>query len=71
MSAGGRHWEVTLLPTSIEVEEGTKSVQAELSGDSASVMLWLWGRTGDAQVERSGDGVALSLLRHRLKLATQ
>jgi uncharacterized protein (TIGR03083 family) len=71
VSAGGRHWEVTLLPTSIEVEEGTKSVQAELSGDSASVMLWLWGRTGDAQVERSGDGVALSLLRHRLKLATQ
>jgi uncharacterized protein (TIGR03083 family) len=71
VSAGGRRWEVTLLPASVEVVEGMTSVQAELSGDSAHVFLWLWGRTGDAQVERSGDGVALSLLRHRLKLATQ
>lgn len=71
VSAGGRRWEVTLLPASVEVVEGMTSVQAELSGDSAPVFLWLWGRAGDAQVERSGDFVALSLLRHRLKLATQ
>jgi uncharacterized protein (TIGR03083 family) len=73
ISTGGRTWCVTLRQESVEVTPGDAGADAaaSIAGDPSDVLLWLWGRAPDACVLRSGDEVALRLLRSRLVLATQ
>jgi uncharacterized protein (TIGR03083 family) len=71
ISAGGRTWRVTLERNSVSVDEDGGDADAALGGDPSNVLLWLWGRSPDERVTRSGDGGALHLLRARLVLATQ
>ncbi len=71
ISTGGRTWLVTLEREAVSVTEGSGTEDATLGGDPSDVLLWLWGRSPDESVVRSGDEDALRLLRSRLVLATQ
>ncbi len=71
ISAGGSSWSVTLERGSVTVSEDGGAGDAALGGDPSEVLLWLWGRSPDERVTRSGDEAALRLLRSRLVLATQ
>jgi len=71
IETGGSAWMVTLDPTSVAVVRGSGPHDAALNGDPSDLLLWLWGRSGDDRVNRSGDAAALGLLRSRLALATQ
>ena len=71
ISTGGRTWRVTLERESVSITEDGGAEDATLGGDPADVLLWLWGRSPDQRVKRSGDEEALRLLRSRLVLATQ
>lgn len=71
ISTGGRTWFVTLEEKAMSVTEDGRAADATLEGDPSDVLLWLWGRSPDERVARSGDQEALRLLRSRLVLATQ
>jgi uncharacterized protein (TIGR03083 family) len=71
ISTGGRTWLVTLEEKAMSVAEDGRAAGATLEGDPSDVLLWLWGRSSDENVARSGDEEALRLLRSRLVLATQ
>jgi hypothetical protein len=71
IATGGRTWGVRLQKKSVSVTDDGEAVEATLGGDPSDVLLWLWGRSPDERVNRSGDEEALRLLRSRLVLATQ
>jgi uncharacterized protein (TIGR03083 family) len=71
ISTGGRTWHVVLDREAVSVLEGEGEADAGVTGDPSDVLLWLWGRAGDHQIERSGDTGTLGLLRTRLTMATQ
>ncbi len=71
ISAGERTWCVTLEKEAVRVTEDLGAWDATLGGDPSDVLLWLWGRSPDDGVERSGDEGAFRVLRSRLVLATQ
>jgi hypothetical protein len=71
ISTGGRTWRVTLERDKVSVAEDGGDTDATLGGDPSEVLLWLWGRSPDERVVRSGDQDTLRLLRSRLVLATQ
>jgi uncharacterized protein (TIGR03083 family) len=71
VSTGGRAWQVVLDREAVSVSEGGGEGDARVTGDASNVLLWLWGRVGDDQVERSGDAETLRLMRTRLTMATQ
>jgi uncharacterized protein (TIGR03083 family) len=71
ISTGGRSWLATLDRKSVTIAEAGGEADATLEGDPSDVLLWLWGRSTDEQVTRSGDEDALRLLRSRLVIATQ
>jgi uncharacterized protein (TIGR03083 family) len=71
VTTGGRAWEVKLDRESVEVTSPQGVPDAEISGDPESVLLWLWGRRSEAGLSQGGDPSLLSLLRARLKMATQ
>jgi uncharacterized protein (TIGR03083 family) len=71
ISTGGRTWRVTLERDKVSVDEDGGDTDAALGGDPSDVLLWLWGRSPDERVMRSGDQDTLRLLRSRLVLATQ
>jgi hypothetical protein len=71
ISTGGRTWHATLERDSVSIAEVGGDGDATLGGDPSDVLLWLWGRSPDERVTRSGDQDALRLLRSRLVLATQ
>jgi len=68
---GGRAWAVELLRDAVNVGASRGGEDAEVSGDSAAVLLWLWGRGSAAGLAHRGDVSLMALLRDRLKLATQ
>ncbi|HUY08753.1 MAG TPA: maleylpyruvate isomerase family mycothiol-dependent enzyme [Candidatus Dormibacteraeota bacterium] len=67
----GRGWEVELLPEAIHVYPPRRHADAEVSGEPQAVFLWLWGRGPATGLSHSGDASVATLLRNRLKLATQ
>lgn len=71
VSTGGRAWEVVLQRDSVQVTSPRGVPEAEVSGDPESVLLWLWGRRSEAGLGLGGDPSLLTVLRDRLKLATQ
>jgi uncharacterized protein (TIGR03083 family) len=71
ISTGGRNWLATLDRVSVTIAEDGGVGDAMLGGDPSDVLLWLWGRSTNEQIVRSGDEEALRLLRSRLVLATQ
>jgi uncharacterized protein (TIGR03083 family) len=71
ISTAARTWGVTLERESVTIAEDGGDADATLGGDPSDVLLWLWGRSPDERVTRSGDEDALRLLRSRLVLATQ
>jgi uncharacterized protein (TIGR03083 family) len=72
VSTGGRRWGVTLEREAVSIDEdGGTAADATLGGDPSDVLLWLWGRSSDDRVLRSGDEDAIRLLRSRLVLVTQ
>jgi len=71
VATGGRTWRVELERESVTVAEESGARDATLEGDPSDVVLWLWGRSPDERVTRTGDDQALRLLRSRLVLATQ
>jgi hypothetical protein len=44
---------------------------AQVSGDPATVLLWLWRRAGDEAVRIDGDAAAVGRLREMMEAATQ
>ncbi len=71
VSAGHRSWLVTLRSTSVELVRGEGAAVGTVTGAPAGVLRWLWGRAPDDAVERSGDPVAVRLLRDYLAVATE
>ncbi len=71
ISTGGRTWHATLGRESVSIAEDSVAGDATLGGDPSDVLLWLWGRSPDERVLRSGDEETIRLLRSRLVLATQ
>jgi uncharacterized protein (TIGR03083 family) len=71
ISTGGKTWGVTLEREAVSIHDDGGAADATLGGDPPDVLLWLWGRSPDDRVLRSGDEDAIRLLRSRLILATQ
>jgi hypothetical protein len=71
ISTGVRTWQVVLNREAVSVSEGGDDADAGVTGDPSNVLLRLWGRAADDQVERSGDTETHRLMRTRLTLATQ
>lgn len=71
ISTGGRTWLVTLERESVSVTQDDNDADAALGGDPSDVLLWLWGRSPDERMTRSGEEDAIRLLRSQLVLATQ
>jgi uncharacterized protein (TIGR03083 family) len=72
VEAGGRRWVCDLRETSAQVlDEPSGDVVATISGDPATVLLWLWGRAGDRTVQRSGNHEIVAEFRDRLLEVTQ
>jgi uncharacterized protein (TIGR03083 family) len=71
IATSDRTWRVGLERESVTIAEGGGARDATLEGDPSDVVLWLWGRSPDERVTRTGDDQALRLLRSRLVLATQ
>jgi uncharacterized protein (TIGR03083 family) len=70
--AGGSAWSVRLEDTGTVVEpEAHPSPDAELSGESGDVFLYLWGRVPLDALTRTGDETRIALMRARLAAATQ
>jgi uncharacterized protein (TIGR03083 family) len=68
---GGRAWEVELLRDAVKISAPQGGSDAEVSGEPEPVLLWLWGRGSSSQLSHDGDATLMTLLRDRLKLATQ
>lgn len=74
--AGGRFWLVAVGPDSVTVTDESydgldrPEPVADLSGEPASVLLWLWGRQDNDAVSFDGDAAVLAELRARLAEAT-
>lgn len=66
-------WLVRLEPdgTSVEPAAADAAADADIRGDTATVFLYLWGRSSVDSVQRSGDLGLADALRRRLELATQ
>jgi uncharacterized protein (TIGR03083 family) len=71
VSTAGRRWGVTLEREAVSIDVDDGAADATLGGDPSDVLLWLWGRSSDDRVLRSGDEDAIRLLRSRLVLVTQ
>ncbi|MGH7643296.1 MAG: maleylpyruvate isomerase family mycothiol-dependent enzyme [Candidatus Dormibacteria bacterium] len=67
----GRAWEVELLADTVNVTQPRGDAHAQLEGPPEPVLLWLWGRGSTGELHQTGDIAVMSLLRERLKLATQ
>jgi hypothetical protein len=56
----------------VRVVPGTAGqAAAQVSGDPAAVLLWLWRRAGDEAVRIDGDHAAVGRLREMMEAATQ
>jgi len=66
-----RHWLVEMAPTEVTVHADGGKPEAAVTGEPSPLLLWLWGRASDAEVQVSGDRQAAGRLRKRLALATQ
>ncbi|HZD18521.1 MAG TPA: maleylpyruvate isomerase family mycothiol-dependent enzyme [Actinomycetota bacterium] len=71
IATGGRSWRVELEPDSVVVVPDGDEIDAAVGGEPQDVVRWLWGRSPDERVTRSGDAATLQLLRSRLVRATQ
>jgi uncharacterized protein (TIGR03083 family) len=73
LDAGAASFLVRLAPGTLEVApaEVEAPADATVSGDSASVLLWLWNRTAEDAVTCSGDDAALDVLRRSMVISTQ
>lgn len=70
--AGNSAWSIRLEDARTVVESGRRSSSdAVLSGDPATLFLYLWGRAPLDTLTRSGDELKIALMRARLALATQ
>ena len=66
-----RLWRVDMAPTEVTVHPDGGTSDAAVTGQPSPLLLWLWGRASDAEVQVSGDRHAPGRLRKRLALATQ
>jgi uncharacterized protein (TIGR03083 family) len=71
VDTGGRAWQVELDRETVAVTDGDGSGDARVSGAPSDVLLWLWGRASERDIEVSGDPDAPRLMRLRLLKATQ
>ncbi len=69
--AGGRGWLVRASPDRITVTDAGPGAAASVSGDPASVLLWLWRRSGGDGIVRAGELAAIERLHSLLYIATQ
>jgi uncharacterized protein (TIGR03083 family) len=71
IDTGGRTWQVVLDREAVTVTDGDGQGNARVSGAPSDVLLWMWGRATESDVEVSGDPEAPRLMRLRLLKATQ
>jgi uncharacterized protein (TIGR03083 family) len=72
VAVGGAAWLVVLDPAGVRIEDSTAGQPtAQVSGDPASVLLWLWRRVGDERVRMDGNRDAIGRLHDLLCDATQ
>jgi uncharacterized protein (TIGR03083 family) len=71
VKAGGHGWSVQAAPSGVTVSPPSAGASAQVDGDPAAVLRWLWGRAGDDQVTVSGDHDLVESLRRLLHDATQ
>ena len=70
--SAGEAWTVRLAPRGVSTASGaSESANAQLSGDSEAVFLYLWGRAPLDALHVTGDRAAVDALRERLAAATQ
>jgi hypothetical protein len=73
VTAGDRGWMTRMDADGVSVEPAspTADARATVGGTPQEVLLWLWRRTADDAVQRSGDEAVLGRLRQLLETATQ
>lgn len=71
VTADDRLWQVTMTSTEVEVGPRGRPPDATVSADPSTLLLWLWGRAADSEVEITGDALAARRFRARLAAATQ
>ena len=65
-------WLVRLTVAGIEVAHGeADNAAATVHGDPADLLLWVWGRVGDASVTIAGDSEAVTDLRQVFAISAQ
>ena len=72
VESGGESWTVRLEPRAVTTSTGADgNADAQLSGESGLLFLYLWGRAHRDGLEVQGDATAVDALRRRLVAATQ
>jgi uncharacterized protein (TIGR03083 family) len=72
VATGGARWLVRVGQGAVRVVPDTAGqAAAQVSGDPAAVLLWLWRRAGDEAVRIDGDAAAVRRLREMMEAATQ
>jgi uncharacterized protein (TIGR03083 family) len=73
VTAGDHRWLVRLTSSLIEVTPDATASEADacVSGAPSDVLLWLWRRSPDADVQIEGDRALIAVLRDLLGMATQ
>jgi uncharacterized protein (TIGR03083 family) len=72
VATGGARWLVRFGHGTVRIAPDTAGqAQAQVSGDPAAVLLWLWRRAGDDTVRIDGDRAAAGRLREMMEAATQ
>jgi uncharacterized protein (TIGR03083 family) len=67
VQTGGRTWFCDVRKRSATIaDRSAVAPAATVSGEPQQVFLWLWGRTPDSSVDRTGDAAAIAELRARL-----
>ena len=71
VTADGNAWTIKADATTATVTRDTEAdVAAEIYGDPADILLWLWGRQDNSAVQTSGSPEAVSAFRARVAECT-
>ncbi|MDQ1709597.1 MAG: hypothetical protein QOG49_982 [Frankiaceae bacterium] len=68
---GTNAWHLTMTPERIDLVPRDTEAQSRVTGAASPLLLWLWGRAPETELDLAGDHAVIERLRARLAIATQ